>query len=107
MSFLGIPETDHDIYPFLTRFKNWGDGPFNWPCYGQRVRMVCVFGVGDLPLLAQRPELFANKFYLEYEPLALQCMEELHYNRTRDEVLGKSHFDVSRYTQYSFVFNHV
>jgi hypothetical protein len=103
----GQPETDAYSYRFVTRFKNWGDGPFNWPCHGQRVRNVCVFGVGDLPLLASRPELFANKFYIDYEPLALDCIEELHYNRTREEIKnGAPTFDVSLYEQLLFVHNH-
>ena len=47
------------------------------------MREICIFGVGDLPWLYQRPELFVNKFYAdELEPLAYDCMEELIYNRT-------------------------
>ena len=47
------------------------------------MREICIFGVGDLPWLYQRPELFVNKFYAdEHEPLAYDCMEELVYNRT-------------------------
>ena len=38
------------------------------------VREVCVFGVQDLPLIVNRPELFANKFYADYQPVALQCL---------------------------------
>ena len=104
--FVGEPETDQYGYRFMTRFKNWGDGPFNWPCQGLRVRLICVFGIGDLPLLASRPELFANKFYVNFEPLALDCMEELHYNRTRADLVGDSTFDVSLYQQLTFVSNH-
>ncbi|ELU11398.1 hypothetical protein CAPTEDRAFT_83082, partial [Capitella teleta] len=75
-AYKGEPETDTRTNLFITRFKNWGDGPFNYPCAGQRVRMICIFAAGDLQLLASRPELFANKFYLDWEPLALDCMEE-------------------------------
>jgi len=103
----GKPETDTDHYMFIARFKNWGDGPFNWPCFGQRVRYVCVFGVGDLPLLASRPELFANKFYADYQPATLDCMEELHYNRTRAELLGRRTFDSTFYEKLAFVKNHI
>lgn len=109
-AYLGIPETDMRTYPFLARFKNWGengDGPFNWPCHGDRVRFICVFGVGDLALLASRPELFANKFYVNFEPLTLDCMEELHFNRTRDEMLGRLTFDTTFYEQFNFVKNHI
>jgi len=52
-------------------------------CAGREVRGICVFAVGDLPWLAGRPELFANKFHLTYEYLGLDCLEELHRNRTR------------------------
>jgi len=93
----------------MTRFKNWGDGPFNWPCFGMRVSMVCVFAVGDLPLIATRPELFANKFYLDYQPLAWDCMEELHFKRLREELLqgDSAQFNTSLYSQLDFVRNHV
>ncbi len=69
--------------------------------------MVCVFSIGDLGLLSTRPELFANKFYLDYEPLALDCMEELHYNRTRQAVTGERQFNTLLYHSLSFVKNHV
>ena len=102
--FSGYPETDKtDIKPFLTRFKNWG----SWPCHGKRVRTICVFGVGDLPLISTRRELFANKFHWDYERYARDCLEELHYNRTRDEYLGKMSFDTRYYAELGFVTNKV
>ena len=69
--------------------------------------MVCIFAVRDLPLLASRVELFANKFYLDYEPLTLDCMEELHYNRTRTEILEGPHINRTFYENLDFVRNHV
>jgi len=107
---LGEAETDNSKYRFMTRFKNWGDGPFDWPCHGKRVSMVCIFGVGDLPQLASRPELFANKFYIDYEPVTFDCIEQLHYQRLRDEVRGArnaTEFDTSLYAAQEFVWNHV
>lgn len=100
---LGEPETDREEKPFLTRFKNWGTGVFNWPCYGRRVRQICIFGIGDLPLLARRPEFFANKFYLYYQTYALQCIEELHFNRTRDEYLQRLDFQTDYYENLEFI----
>ena len=38
--FLGEPETDPILKPFLARFKNWGNWPFNYPCSGQWVKQV-------------------------------------------------------------------
>ena len=98
MSISGDPETRK---PFLIRFVNWGE----WHCQGKRVRAVCIFGPGDLQLLSTRRELFANKFYLDYERYALDCMEELHFNRTRDEYLGKSNFEY--YKKLGFVKNKI
>ena len=103
---LGPAETDKYRNQFIARFKNWGDGPFNWPCRGKRVRSVCILGIGDLPLLVSRPELFANKFHLDFEPTALNCLEQLHYNRMHDEAVGIETFNVSFYTELSYVKHH-
>ena len=103
--FSGYPETEtkDDIKPFLARFKKWEP----MPCHGQYVRGVCVFGAGDLPLIASRKSLFVNKFYLDYQHFALDCAEELHFNHTRDEYLGKLAFDPRWYSQLGFVLNKV
>ena len=105
----GEAETDNRKYRFITRFKNWGNGPFDWPCYGKRVSLVCIFGIGDLALLASRPELFANKFYIDYEPVTFDCMEQLHFQRLRVEIrAGKAaKFDTSLYAAQEFVWHHV
>jgi len=83
--FTGDPETK----PFTARASIWlpvADQAqwswTDWACQGRWVREICIFGVGDLPWLYRRPELFVNKFYADYEPLAYDCMEELIYNRT-------------------------
>ena len=103
------------LKPYLSRYKNWGhnwlDGEyrtnFNWPCYGKRVRTICIFGVGDLPSLTSRRELFANKFHLDFEPLALDCLEEWLWNMTMDEYSERAQFDVSFYRQLDSVKHHV
>ena len=104
----GEPETNPKTYPFIARFKNWKR---NWgmgtlPCAGKRIRKICIWGVGDLPRLQDQPQLFVNKFHLKYEHLALDCMEELHYNRTRVEILGTRQFDTEYYETLPFVLNH-
>ena len=45
-------------------------------CGGHVIRDVCNFGVTDLPRLAKAPQLFANKFRLDYEPVTYRCMEK-------------------------------
>lgn len=111
----GEPDTDAQRKPFLARFKNWGhnwhDGQgrqnFHWPCYGKRVRTICVFGVGDLPMLTSRKELFANKFHLDFEPLALECMEEWLFNLTLAEYAGVVEFDTTFYKELDIVKNKI
>ena len=46
------------------------------------VRTVCVLGLEDLPWMRNRPELFVNKLHFNFEPLTLDCLEELMFNRT-------------------------
>ena len=102
-SYRGPPETNPKTYPFLTRFKNWG----SYPCAGKLSNWICIFGVGDLPLLASRKELFANKFHSDFQTAAYACMEELIFNRTRNEILGVELFNTSFYEQQDFVTNHI
>ncbi|XP_053400630.1 N-acetyllactosaminide beta-1,6-N-acetylglucosaminyl-transferase-like [Mercenaria mercenaria] len=57
----------------------------------------------DLPLLSTRKELLANKFHLDEQPVTYGCLEELIFNRTRDEYQGKRTFDTSWYSNLGFV----
>ena len=114
ISLTGIPESGNHTSdldkPYLSHFVNWRPRPHHinsWPCHGKRVRQVCVFGPGDLQLLASVPHLFANKFHWDYQRYAWECMEELIFNRTRDEYLGKLYFDDRYYKRLGFVRNKV
>ncbi|XP_070176884.1 beta-1,3-galactosyl-O-glycosyl-glycoprotein beta-1,6-N-acetylglucosaminyltransferase-like [Littorina saxatilis] len=114
-SYLGPPNTDAFMKPYLSRFKNWGHNwkdsegrmNFNWPCLGKRVRTICIFGVGDLPSLTSRKEFFANKFHIDFEPLVLDCLEEWLWNMTMDGYSGRAEFDASFYRQLNIAHNHV
>lgn len=106
----GHPETTplkNKRKPYLARFKNRGKYIYNWTCSGKRVRSMCVMGHGDLALLARRKELFANKFYLTYQPFVFGCLEERNFNRTREEYLGSLTFDTTWYQSLGFVKNKV
>ncbi|KAG9337216.1 hypothetical protein JZ751_029696, partial [Albula glossodonta] len=46
------------------------------PCSGQHVRAICVYGVGDLGWMLQKPQLFANKFDTDMDPFAVRCLEK-------------------------------
>ena len=50
-------------------YVNWSDR-----CYSKRKRGICITGVGDLPNIVRRLELFVNKFHEDNEPLALDCI---------------------------------
>ena len=49
---------------------------------GKFVRLACIFGIEDAPQLSKAHYLFANKFYLNFEYLAMDCLEEYLWNRT-------------------------
>ncbi|ESN93439.1 hypothetical protein HELRODRAFT_121944, partial [Helobdella robusta] len=57
-------------YEWLAVYANWGENS----CSGKFVRSICVFGVDDVINLIDRREFFVNKFYHDYQPLALSCI---------------------------------
>ena len=75
-------------YNQISRVKHWvGVNYEERPgCFGFEDKIddvaLCVFGVGDLPWLASRPELAAHRFNLTSQHVAYDCIEELHRNRT-------------------------
>jgi hypothetical protein len=104
--FVGDLETDVGVRkPFLSRFVNWEGLSNHRQCHGKYVRSVCVFGVGDLSLLARRPEFFTNKFHTDYQEAALLCMDQLIYNRTRDEYYQRLGFDLQYYEKLPHIRN--
>ncbi|KAK7116068.1 N-acetyllactosaminide beta-1,6-N-acetylglucosaminyl-transferase-like [Littorina saxatilis] len=74
-------------------------------CSGKFVRMVCIFGVGDLPLLVNAdPYLIANKFSNHYQPLAYDCMEKWYFDKVQQENLGLAKpLDLSLYENSDIV----
>ena len=78
---------------------NWSWKP--WNCQGKWVREICIFGIGDMPWLLDRPELFANKLHQDFEYVTYDCMEELLLNRTLEKSVD--HFDSSYYLNLSIV----
>ena len=85
----------------VTRWKEWEW--YGYKCQGKWVRSLCVVGVGDLPALFQSKAVIVNKLHVDFHPLALDCLEELNVNKTRDEILGKRQFDLEPYVQLKFV----
>ena len=86
--------------PWLAGYAAWGRKGFD-PCLGGHiVHGVCIFGIKDIPGLLGRKELFANKFHLDFQPLALDCLEEWLYNRTVKPV----QFDTTYYKRLPFIY---
>ncbi|XP_048188112.1 beta-1,3-galactosyl-O-glycosyl-glycoprotein beta-1,6-N-acetylglucosaminyltransferase [Perognathus longimembris pacificus] len=67
----------------VARFVKWqyfeGDvsngAPYP-PCNGVHVRAVCVFGAGDLNWMLRKHHFFANKFDVDVDFFAIQCLDE-------------------------------
>ncbi|PAA78733.1 hypothetical protein BOX15_Mlig021971g3 [Macrostomum lignano] len=106
-------KTDNVKQPFLNRYKNWLFGVFGYPCLsGKAVRQICIWGIKDLPAMNKRPEFFVNKFYYNFQRLALQCMVERFWNNTladyRVPGLAKTQeIPLHFYTKFQFVKKHI
>ncbi|KAK0054437.1 beta-1 3-galactosyl-O-glycosyl-glycoprotein beta-1 6-N-acetylglucosaminyltransferase [Biomphalaria pfeifferi] len=109
-TYRGVPETENStslVKPYLTRFKNWRGPPHDFPCAGHFYHGICILSTGDLPLLGSAKQMFANKFYLSEDSTVVSCLEELLFNRTRDETKGINQFNSNYYSQLGFVWNQV
>ena len=69
---------------YEARYKIWEH--FKHPCSGKYSRNICIFGAGDLVRLGSAKQLFANKFHVDFQPAAYDCIEEWIFNRTRDDL---------------------
>ena len=87
---------DANKKPFLAALIKW------WgleECGGDFVHGVCIFGTEDLPGLIKKKHgpLFANKFDLNSEPIAYECMEAwITYRTICPDVAS---FDLDYYTE--------
>ncbi|XP_072028307.1 LOW QUALITY PROTEIN: N-acetyllactosaminide beta-1,6-N-acetylglucosaminyl-transferase-like [Amphiura filiformis] len=72
-------------YDCNVRFRKWSsntkfvDRP---KCIGKYRHALCCFGAGYLKYFYRTPQLFVNKLDYEFDPIAIQCMEELLDYRT-------------------------
>ncbi|XP_071511975.1 beta-1,3-galactosyl-O-glycosyl-glycoprotein beta-1,6-N-acetylglucosaminyltransferase 4-like [Diadema antillarum] len=65
----------------LTTYVNWRQHQ-RQKCHGAYVHHLCVMMTADLPILVNMPHIFANKFYYQEDPIALQCLQERLQTRT-------------------------
>ena len=70
------------------KFVRWSGQPDDYShhlpeCRGKYVHGICIYQVGYLSFLSKLPDLFVNKFH--YDPVTMQCMEELLAYRIQNE----------------------
>ncbi|XP_011664796.2 beta-1,3-galactosyl-O-glycosyl-glycoprotein beta-1,6-N-acetylglucosaminyltransferase 4-like [Strongylocentrotus purpuratus] len=75
-----------------TSFVKWGGEKASKECVGKYVRGICVISTGYLPYVSRVPNLFVNKIHYSYDPVTLQCMQELLTNRTRNPQLTLQYY---------------
>ena len=103
--------------PILQRVVSWATPPGKmdeylttsgrvvaYKCKGMFVRSVCIYSMRDLSFLTDdtRSELFVNKLYWHYEPLALDCLEWWFWDRTVREYLLFDTPQNIRFVNYTF-----
>ena len=100
----GDPE-EYPLKPFLARYKNWqvGHSTFTRECAGKFVRNICVLGVGDLHRAYMDIGLFVNKFHLDFEYLALDCLEDELYKKTWHQYVYDDQIDTTYYSHLDYV----
>uniref|UniRef100_A0A3B4ZF82 Beta-1,3-galactosyl-O-glycosyl-glycoprotein beta-1,6-N-acetylglucosaminyltransferase-like n=1 Tax=Stegastes partitus TaxID=144197 RepID=A0A3B4ZF82_9TELE len=73
--------TDINAIARLVKWQ-WHAGPDDsldavYPqCHGNYVRGICVYGAGDLQWMIAQHHLFANKFDINTDPIAIYCLEK-------------------------------
>ena len=67
------------------------------------MRSACIWGLEDLSTLLGSQFLFANKFHMNYDYLAYDCVEE--YIRNATHVSHLMPFDVESYANLDIVRN--
>ncbi|XP_070576022.1 N-acetyllactosaminide beta-1,6-N-acetylglucosaminyl-transferase-like [Ptychodera flava] len=84
----------------MARAKMWDDGTSdrsgNIRCHGKYIHDICILTTADLPWLLRQPFLFANKFHVTYDPLVIDCLQEIIGHRS----LHDSPVDVKIYSEY-------
>ena len=72
-NFLIYLDPNGRITTTRARFIAWIN---KYNCSGYYRHNLCVFGIGDVPFIIKRLEIFANKLLIEYDPFAFMCLDE-------------------------------
>ncbi|KAH9513165.1 N-acetyllactosaminide beta-1,6-N-acetylglucosaminyl-transferase [Bulinus truncatus] len=67
--------------PWLTSYSLWISN-INYSCATMYIHKICILTPEDFPLLLNKTQLFANKFYITHHPAALHCLDEMIFNLT-------------------------
>ncbi|XP_050409404.1 beta-1,3-galactosyl-O-glycosyl-glycoprotein beta-1,6-N-acetylglucosaminyltransferase [Patella vulgata] len=84
-------ESRHTFDTHASRAVIW-DWDHGVTCHGKHVRSVCVLGSRDLPWLSLRPNIFANKFDIDYDPVAIDCLEQFINFRTKHPTFSQTNW---------------
>jgi hypothetical protein len=77
-------------------------------CHGSRsFQGYCTFGIGDLPYLINRKELFAYRFRFDTDDIVLQCMEQWIYQQSKKQFMYPQDFELSFYRNLDIVMNKI
>ena len=96
-------DISHDDQTHASKAVIWEHDPVK--CHGKFVRSVCILNSGDLPWLHSRPEIAANKFYEDFDPVVLDCLEEWVNNRTYSASLELNWFYYKNLPQVKYYQN--
>jgi len=92
----------------ITRYKQWMYDESGRCASNNVIRNICQLSTGDLPRMSSSKFLFANKFRLHQDRVAVSCLEEWLANHTRDYFTGKLEMlDVTQYKEMDIVKNMV
>ncbi|KAJ8318659.1 hypothetical protein KUTeg_003750 [Tegillarca granosa] len=97
-----IPSPDEYYWAILNHNKKLGAPGRYWGDPNKKPWLATYASwVGDLSELVSRKELFANKFYLDYQPYTIDCLEEWLLNKSANNLP----FETFYYKQLPFVNN--
>ncbi|GMR35042.1 hypothetical protein PMAYCL1PPCAC_05237, partial [Pristionchus mayeri] len=67
----------------ISRYSIWTGSDNDCPSHKMR-HAICIYGVEDLPFLADLKHVMANKMMPDFDQAVTSCVSELLFNRTRD-----------------------
>ena len=90
----------------FARYAVWRTANITYPCASHNTEDgICLLSVGDLPRMAKSPAMFAQKFHLAEDRVAIDCLEQILINRTREYYRGVRSFSTDVYRDARIVMN--